>query len=162
MGFGIPSLIHVPHSSCKSFIGAPLVSACLCLTSLSWVWQPHSKGKEMGRHQALCPGGWEKSWIERLNFQFCLCLVLWFDERIWSFSLNQILSASSLRNWYSNECPSLSACYVRFKMLSFQCCCETTFFFFVFFCHYLIEIINLISYDHDLCHLIFKVNSFKL
>lgn len=35
MGFGIPSLIHVPYPSCKSFMGAPLLSVCLHVSQVS-------------------------------------------------------------------------------------------------------------------------------
>lgn len=125
MGFGIPSLIHVPHPSCKSFMGAPMVSACLCVSAE--FGSPVPRRGKWGdiRHFVLVAE--RKVGLRHLVFSFVH--VSWFDERICSFSLSQILGASSLRDWFLNECPSLSACNVIFKMLSFQFCCEMAFYF---------------------------------
>lgn len=59
MGFGIPSLIHVPHPSCKSFIGAPLVSACLLVSPRlsGGLAAPFAKRAKRRKLYAACPGG---------------------------------------------------------------------------------------------------------
>lgn len=136
MGFGIPSLIYVPHPSCKSFLHWGPTGLCLppCLTKAQqWLGSPICQESE--KEETL---GSLSRWLsERLgteaSFSSLLCLSLWFDERICIFKQSKILSVNKFLNelrlkWVS---PNLSACNISLKMLTLQCYLEMTFFSFL-------------------------------
>lgn len=161
MGFGIPSLIHLPHPSYKSFMGAPLVSACLHVSRVSAEFgRPIPRGGKWGdiTHFVLVTE-WKTGSRHFIFSLLVSCFVIWWENL-------QFLGKPNSQCKFFKELKDQMNVQVYLHVICDSECFLSVllwnhFFSFVFFCHYLIKVVNLIFYYHDLYYLIFKVNSFK-